>query len=162
MTRWTLAVAFHISSVHKHTTMMNDMSLHPYPKGAPTGCQISIISGTLDPTRDQGAWWWTFWCIGVVPKSLTWVCPVLSTIMPIGNQLMSPTGWPPVVLIAHAGLAVATHQVSLAALLLVSFLAFLCRRACFTHRNERLRWTPSFGRILVALTSTNHRASVSG
>ena len=22
--------------------MMNDMSLHPYPKGAPTGCQISI------------------------------------------------------------------------------------------------------------------------
>ena len=27
--------------------MMNDMSLHPYPKGAPTGCQISIEGDIL-------------------------------------------------------------------------------------------------------------------
>ena len=37
-----LAVTFHISSVHSLYTMMSDMSLHPYPKGSLTGCQISI------------------------------------------------------------------------------------------------------------------------
>ena len=40
---WLLAVTFHISSVHSLYTMMSDMSLHPYPKGAHTGCQISIL-----------------------------------------------------------------------------------------------------------------------
>ena len=33
---WLLAVTFHISSVHSLYTMMNGMSLHPYPKGGLT------------------------------------------------------------------------------------------------------------------------------
>ena len=51
-----------------YTTMMNDMSLHPYPKGAPTGCQISIppfdmtshpltsLPGTLTSLPDTRTW----------------------------------------------------------------------------------------------------------
>ena len=42
MTRWTLAVAFHVSSVHQ---LYNHDEWHvasPLPKGCSTGCQISI------------------------------------------------------------------------------------------------------------------------
>ena len=58
------------------------------------------------------------------------------------------------VLIAHAGLAVATRRVSLAALLLVSFLAFLRTGELVSLAATKVAVDTALGRILVALPST--------
>ena len=50
---WLLVVTFHISSVRSLYTMMSDMSLHPYPKGGLTGCQISIVGPVFRRLPDQ-------------------------------------------------------------------------------------------------------------
>ena len=62
--------------------------------------------------------------------------------------------FPPVVVMAYAGLAVATRQVSLAALLLVSFLAFLRTGELVSLAATKVAVNTALGRILVALPST--------
>ena len=50
--------------------MMNDMSLHPYPKGAPTGCQISIVRPCVTAKLPVlGPWFWNLILLNLAAAS---------------------------------------------------------------------------------------------
>ena len=62
--------------------------------------------------------------------------------------------FPPLVIMAYAGLAVASRQLRLAALLLVSFLAFLRTGEIVSLTASKVAVDTALGRVLVALPST--------